>query len=498
MWFTIRDAGYWRGEVWNRKKTGEMFVEQLTISAVRDEVGSVSHYVGIFTDITLIKEHQQRLEHLAHFDPLTQLPNRMLLADRMQLAMAQAERSGKTLAVCYLDLDGFKPVNDLYGHATGDQLLIEIAQRLKACIRAGDTVSRLGGDEFVLLLSNIENEHECDQAMARVIAFLNRPVIIDQHEITVSGSIGITLYPQDKSDADALLRHADQAMYAAKQAGRNCYHLFDPEHDRRTRVRREESSRIRQGLLAGEFEMYYQPKVNMRLGQVIGAEALIRWNHPELGLLPPAHFTLALESGELCIELGDWVIRQALEQLDTWKTQGLTVSVSVNIAGDHLQHLGFVERLKELLANHPNVSPNQLELEVLETAALDDIAVVAEIFAQCRQIGVSFSLDDFGTGYSSLTYFRRLPADILKIDQSFIRDMLEDPDDMAIVQGVIGLTHAFKRKAIAEGVETEAHGLALLKLGCELGQGYGIARPMRAELLPDWIKQFSSFTAWKT
>jgi diguanylate cyclase (GGDEF)-like protein/PAS domain S-box-containing protein len=498
MWKTILDIGYWRGEIWNRKKTGEMFVEQLTISAVRDEAGTISHYVGIFTDITLIKEHQQRLEHLAHFDPLTQLPNRMLLADRMQLAMAQAERSTKTLAVCYLDLDGFKPVNDLYGHATGDRLLIEVAQRLKACVRAGDTVSRLGGDEFVLLLTNIEDEHECDQAMSRIIAHLTRPVIIDQHEIVVSGSIGITLYPQDESDADTLLRHADQAMYAAKQAGRNRYHLFDPEHDRRTRVRREETSRIRQGLLAGEFEMYYQPKVDMRQATVIGAEALIRWNHPELGLLPPAHFTLALESGELCIELGEWVLAQALKQLDTWQSQGITVCVSVNIAGDHLQHSGFVERLKALLAKHPNVSPDQLELEILETAALDDIAVVAEIFAQCRQFGVRFSLDDFGTGYSSLTYFRRLPADVLKIDQSFIRDMLEDPDDMAIVQGVIGLTHAFKRIAIAEGVETEAHGLALLELGCELGQGYGIARPMPADQLPDWIKQFCPATAWKT
>jgi diguanylate cyclase (GGDEF)-like protein/PAS domain S-box-containing protein len=497
MWQTIRNIGYWRGEIWNRKKTGEMFVEQLTISAVRDELGAISHYVGIFTDITLIKEHQQRLEHLAHFDPLTQLPNRMLLADRMQLAMAQAERSGKTLAVCYLDLDGFKPVNDLYGHATGDQLLIDIALRLKACVRAGDTVSRLGGDEFAIILSNIEDEQECDLAVARIITFINRPVVIEQHEISVSGSIGITLYPQDQSDADTLLRHADQAMYSAKQAGRNCYHLFDQEHDRRTRVRREETSRIRQGLLAGEFEMYYQPKVDMRQGHVIGAEALIRWNHPEQGLLPPAHFTLALESGELCIEFGDWVLRQALQQLDAWKAQGLTISVSVNIAGDHLQHLGFVERLSDLLASHPNISPGQLELEILETAALDDIAVVAEVFAQCHKLGVSFSLDDFGTGYSSLTYFRRLPAGVLKIDQSFICNMLEDPEDMAIVKGVIGLTQAFNRQVIAEGVETKAHGLALLELGCELGQGYGIARPMPADQLPDWIRQYCPATAWK-
>lgn len=496
MWQTIRDAGYWRGEVWNRKKSGEIFVEQLTISTVRDRLGDVSHFVGIFSDITLIKEHQQRLEHLAHFDALTQLPNRMLLGDRMQLAMAQTERNGNLLGVCYLDLDGFKPVNDLYGHATGDRLLIEVAQRLKACVRGGDTVSRLGGDEFVLLFSGLDNVHECDLAIARVISMLSQPFNIDGHSITISASIGVTLYPQDGSDSDTLMRHADQAMYAAKQAGRNRHHLFDPENDRRARVRREEVGHIRHGLANNEFALHYQPKVNMRTGTVIGAEALIRWNHPEQGLLLPGQFLHAIEGGELAIEVGDWVIRQALCQLDTWISQGLDLSVSINIAGNHLQHPGFAQRLGELLAAHPRVPPGRLELEILETAVLEDIARVAELFTECRQLGVSFALDDFGTGYSSLTYFRRLPADVLKIDQSFVRDMLDDPEDMAIVEGVIGLTQAFKRKVIAEGVETVEHGLALLLLGCDLAQGYGIARPMPADLLPDWIKSFRPDDLW--
>ncbi|WP_428826346.1 EAL domain-containing protein [Azonexus sp. IMCC34842] len=498
MWLTIRDAGYWRGEVWNRKKSGEIFVELLTISTVRNRHGDISHFVGIFSDITLLKQHQERLEHLAHFDALTQLPNRMLLGDRMQLAMAQAKRNNKVLAVGYLDLDGFKPVNDLYGHSTGDRLLVEVAQRLKTCIRGGDTVSRLGGDEFVLLFSELDSVHECDHAIARVISTLTHPFQIGGHTIQISASIGVTLFPQDGSDSDTLLRHADQAMYAAKQAGRNRFHLFDPENDRRARARRDEISRIRQGLNNGEFMLHYQPKVNMRVGTVIGSEALIRWQHPELGLLLPAEFLPAIEGSELSIELGDWVIREALHQLEQWSSQGINLTVSINIAGNHLQHPGFTQRLAELLAACPSVSPALLELEILETAALEDIALAADIFAECRKLGVSFALDDFGTGYSSLTYFRRLPADVLKIDQSFTRNMLDDPDDLAIVEGVIGLTHAFQRKVIAEGVETVEHGLVLLLLGCDLAQGYGIARPMPAAQLPAWVSRFRPDELWSS
>lgn len=496
MWQTIRQVGYWRGEVWNRKKSGEVFVELLTISTVHNREGRISHFVGIFSDITLIKEHQQRLEHLAHFDALTQLPNRMLLADRMQLAMAQTERNEKVLAVGYLDLDGFKPVNDQYGHAVGDKLLIEVAQRLKSCVRAGDTVSRLGGDEFVLLFSDLDNVRECDHAIGRVISVLTSPFRIAGHEISISASIGVTLYPQDGSDSDTLLRHADQAMYAAKQAGRNRFHLFDPENDRRARVRREEVSRIRQALAAREFVLFYQPKVNMRQGSVVGAEALIRWQHPERGLLLPGDFLPAIEDTELAITLGDWVLQEALQQLDIWHHQGLDITVSVNIAGNHLQSHGFAQRLGELLAAHPAVPPQRLELEVLETAALEDIARIAELFVECRRFGVSFSLDDFGTGYSSLTYFRRLPADVLKIDQSFVCDMLDDPDDLAIVEGVIGLTQAFQREVIAEGVETVEHGMVLLLLGCDMAQGFGIARPMPAGKLPHWVENFRPDELW--
>jgi len=498
MWRSLREDGFWRGEIWNRKKSGELIVEALTISTVRNREGEISHFVGIFSDITLLKQHQQRLEHLAHFDALTQLPNRMLLGDRMQLAMAQAERNGKLLAVCYLDLDGFKPINDAYGHAVGDHLLIEVAQRLKSCLRAGDTVARLGGDEFVLLFGDLEGVHESERAIGRAIAALSQPFHISDHMLALSASIGVTLFPQDGADADTLLRHADQAMYAAKQAGRNRYHLFDPEHDRRARARRDEISRIRSGLADGEFVLYYQPKVNMREGSVVGAEALIRWQHPERGLLLPQEFLPAIENTELAVELGDWVIDQALRQIAEWDAQGIALSVSINIAGNHLQHPGFPIRLAEQLAHHAGVSPSRLELEVLETAALEDMSNVARLFEECRELGISFALDDFGTGYSSLTYFRRLPADILKIDQSFVRDMLDDPEDLAIVEGVIGLTQAFQRQVIAEGVESVEHGLVLLRLGCDLAQGYGIARPMPAGAMPEWVRTFRPDALWRS
>ncbi len=497
MWAKIAADGFWRGEVWNRKKTGEIFVEQLTISTVRNRRGAITHYVAIFTDITLIKQHQQRLEHLAHFDALTQLPNRMLLGDRLQQAKAQAERSGKMLAVCYLDLDNFKPINDEFGHAVGDYLLVDVAQRLKTSVRGGDTVARLGGDEFVLLIGNLGNLGECDHAMARVVNAIAQPFRVSQRQVNVSASIGVTLYPNDSADSDTLLRHADQAMYAAKQAGRNRYHLFDPENDRRARARRDELGRIRAGLAKGEFHLHYQPKVDMRKGVVIGAEALIRWQHPERGLLPPRDFLPAVEDSEAAIELGEWVINEALRQIDAWqRDHGLKLAVSINIAGNHLQHPGFSQRLGELLAHYPAVSPHQIELEVLETAALEDVGTTAALFAECRNLGVSFALDDFGTGYSSLTYFRRLPADLLKIDQSFVRDMLDNPDDLAIVEGVIGLTQAFRRAVIAEGVETVEHGLVLLLLGCDMAQGYGIARPMPPEALPDWIANFQPDELW--
>jgi len=496
MWQTLLRDGHWRGEIWNRKKNGDEYAEFLTISCVRDDDGKVSHYVGASSDITVLKEHQKRIEDLAHYDALTQLPNRALLADRMQLALAQAQRSGQLLAVCYLDLDDFKPVNDALGRDAGDRLLIEVAQRLKSCMRSGDTVARFGGDEFALLLAGIENVEECERALVRILASLAAAFTLDGATVSISAGIGVTLYPHDGASPDTLLRHADQAMYLAKQAGRNRYHLYDAENDRRARAHREAFERIEAAHRQGEFRLYFQPKVDIRRGTVIGAEALIRWLHPELGVVAPADFLPVIEDTDFSLTLGDWVIGEALRQMEIWVREGIDLHVSVNISARQLQEPEFARRLAGQLAAHPTVRPQQLELEILETAALEDINRVHTIIEECHKLGVSFALDDFGTGYSSLTYLKRLPARILKIDQSFVRDMLEDPEDLAIIEGVIGLSNAFHRQVIAEGVETAQHGMLLLQLGCDQAQGFGIARPMPGDDIPAWVSNYKPDPAW--
>jgi diguanylate cyclase (GGDEF)-like protein/PAS domain S-box-containing protein len=497
MWSVLLAEGHWTGEIWNRRKNGELFAELISISAVRDASGKTQQYVALFSDISSIKEHQSQLEHIAHFDALTSLPNRVLLADRLQQAMAQAQRRGQQLAVAYLDLDGFKAINDHHGHEAGDHVLITLAQRMKQALREGDTLARMGGDEFVAVLIDLEDMATSLPMLTRLLAAAAQPVQWGDLSLQVSASLGVTFYPQTQDiDADQLLRQADQAMYQAKVAGKNRYQIFDAAQDSHLRGHHESLERIRLALENHEFVLHYQPKVNMRTGQVIGAEALIRWQHPQEGLLAPARFLPVIESDPLAEAIGEWVIATALTQLELWHGVGLNLPVSVNIGARQLQQATFVDRLRAILATHPGMSRGSLELEVLETSALEDIAQVSQVIEDCAQMGVTFALDDFGTGYSSLTYLRRLRVTLLKIDQSFVRDMLNDPDDLAILQGVIGLAAAFKREVIAEGVETVAHGTLLLHLGCELAQGYGIARPMPPEQMPAWAAMWQPDAAW--
>ncbi|QEY18250.1 EAL domain-containing protein [Cellvibrio sp. KY-GH-1] len=496
LWQSLLQTGNWYGEVWNRRKNGELYAAMMTISAVQDIHGITQNYVNLFTDITPLKEHQRQLEYIAHYDALTGLPNRVLLADRLKQAMARSHRSARSLAVLYLDLDGFKAVNDQHGHDTGDQLLVNISHRLKEVLREGDTLARIGGDEFVVVMVDLERPQDYEAVLNRLLSVAAEPVTLNQHLLLVSASIGATLYPQDDADADQLLRHADQAMYLAKQAGKNCYHLFDIAKDIAVKTQRESLEHIRIALDRKEFVLHYQPQVNMRTGEIVGAEALVRWQHPERGLLSPAHFLPVIEDHPLSIELGDWVINDALQQIAHWQRLGLLIPVSVNIGALQLQRSEFVTQLAAQLAAHPQVPPAYLQLEIVETSALEDIAEVADIMRRCRDLGVSFAVDDFGTGYSSLTYLKRLPAELLKIDQTFVRDMLDDADDLAIVKGVIGLANAFHRQVIAEGVETVAHGELLIPLGCELAQGYGIARPMPAADLPAWAANWKPALAW--
>jgi diguanylate cyclase (GGDEF)-like protein/PAS domain S-box-containing protein len=497
MWRDLLEKGHWSGEIWNRRKNGEVYAEMLTISAVRDPQGHTRQYVALFFDITSSKEHEAQLEHIAHYDALTGLPNRALLADRLHQAMAQAHRRAQPLAVAYLDLDGFKTVNDRHGHSAGDQLLVTMASRMKQALREGDTLSRLGGDEFVAVMLDLPDVQASVPMLTRLLAAAAQPVRVGELVLKVSASVGVTFYPQPEDvDADQLLRQADQAMYQAKLAGKKRYHVFDAEQDRSVRGHHESLERIRHALTRGEFVLYYQPKVNMRTGNVIGAEALIRWQHPEKGLLPPAAFLPMIEDHPLAVDIGEWVIDSALTQMAHWSASGLDIPVSVNVGARQLQQTGFPERLREILARHPEVRAGKLELEVLETSALEDVIGVSQIIDACRKIGVTFALDDFGTGYSSLTYLKRLPVGLLKIDQSFVRDMLEDPDDLAILEGVIGLATAFRRQVIAEGVETVEHGEMLLQLGCEQAQGYGIGRPMPASELIGWSNNWRPDPAW--
>jgi len=496
LWHSLSANGHWSGEVWNRRRNNEEYDALLTISAVRDDEGRTLNYVALFSDITSTKEHQRRLERMAHYDTLTGLPNRLLFADRLHHAMLQSHRRGRMVAVAYLDLDGFKEVNDNHGHDVGDALLVALAECMKTALREGDTLARLGGDEFVAVLADLETPAACEPVVERLLLATSQSIAVRDKSLKVSASIGIALYPRDASDADLLLRRADQAMYVAKGEGKSRFHLFDSRQAAAVQTQREFVAQIRHALENDEFVLHYQPKVNMKTNAVVGVEALIRWEHPQRGLLAPAQFLLQIEGHPISLDLGEWVINSALKQIDAWRTLGLVIPVSVNISAYQLQHISFVECLSIALAAHPEVHHSQLQLEILETSALDNVDQGSAQMHACLALGVSFALDDFGTGYSSLSHLKHLPATLLKIDQSFVRDMLIDPDDMAIVQGVIGLANAFKLEVIAEGVETRAHATQLLAMGCELAQGYGIARPMRAKDVPNWMATWHAHPVW--
>lgn len=497
LWKTLLQDGHWSGDLWNRRKDGSLYAESLTISAVYDRHRRVRHYVGLFSDVTQQKEQQQQLEHLAHFDALTGLPNRVLLADRLRQAMLQASRRRKRLAIAYIDLDGFKQINDLYGHQAGDFLLTQVSLRMRQSLRESDTLARLGGDEFVALMLDLEHEDASGPLLDRLLAAAASPLQVGECTLKVSASIGTTFYPQRQElEPDQLLRQADFAMYQAKLAGRNRYALFEPELELAPKISSAVPSGLRQALSHNELVLFYQPKVNLHTGAVIGAEALVRWAHPEQGLLPPSAFLPFIEDKFISVELGEWVIDTTLRQLEQWATLGISLPVSVNVGARQLQLPDFMERLKRILASHPRIRSELLELEIVETSALVDLPHVVKVMNACLELGIGFALDDFGTGYSSLAYLKQLPATWLKVDQSFVLDIEGSPEDLAILQGILGLARSLRRKVIAEGVETDAQGELLIQLGCPFGQGYGIARPMPADALPAWIRSWKPPAVW--
>ena len=497
MWRDLIETGRWCGEIWNRAKNGRIFAEMLTVTAVHDKSGNTERYVALFSDITPAKEHEQTLKRIAHYDLLTGLPNRALLRDRLNHAMALAFRRGNVLAVVCIDLDNFKGVNDRHGHAIGDQLLTTFAQRMKLSVRENDTIARLGGDEFIAVLHDLDNPDQSLPIVRHLLKIVGEPIFIGDISATLSASAGIAFYPQAQEiDPDQLLRQAGQALYQSKIEGKGRFHIFDSSLDISVRGHHEDLERIRRALLRNEFCLYYQPKMNMATGTIEGAEALIRWQHPERGLLPPSKFLPIVENHPLAIEIGEWVIKTALGQMEKWDRAGLSFPVSVNISAQQLQEADFSSRLSSILGAYPDIDPSRLEIEVLESSALPDMAQVSQAIHACGKLGVSFALDDFGTGYSSFAHLKHLPVDVLKIDQTFVRDMLDDPEDLTIVEGMLGLASAFRRKPVAEGVETIEQGLLLLRLGCPVAQGFGIARPMPAEGLPAWLASWKPDPRW--
>ncbi|TYK65710.1 putative bifunctional diguanylate cyclase/phosphodiesterase [Colwellia echini] len=489
---------------------GKLIDVRATCTATMKD-GKAIKLTGIFQDISEEKSIQRilkksnreleqvniKLERNANYDALTGLPNRNLLADRMQQTIERSNRKHNSFAIAFIDLDRFKEINDTYGHSFGDELLCSIAEQFQHSMRSCDTLARFGGDEFVMILDELHSPDECAIILTRILDSVSQTLMLKNKAIQVSASIGVTIYPQDNSNSDQLIRHADQAMYIAKNSGKNCFHIFDVAKDVAEKHQHEELEHIRLALNNDEFVLFYQPKINIKTNQVIGVEALIRWDHPEQGILPPVAFLPVIEQDILDINVGEWVIEKALTQLFTWSEEGIDIPVSVNISPQQLQSFDFVKRLKGILKKFPNFKAGSIEFEILETSALKDIEQVTKIILECHDLGIKFSIDDFGTGYSSLSYLKRLPTEFLKIDQSFIRDMLIDPDDKAIVQGIIGLANVFDRRIIAEGVETTAHGEQLLALGCHLAQGYGIAKPMPAEKFLSWLKEWKKKNPWE-
>jgi len=464
-----------------------------TLPLAEDEAAK---FLVTLTDVSSLKTEQRKLERLAHYDPLTSLPNRTLFAGRLRRAMARARRTRSRLGVCYLDLDGFKPVNDRYGHRVGDALLAEIARRIQSCLGPMDTAGRIGGDEFALLLSHVGSNAQIEVRLTELLGRLARPARVENQDLRVSASIGVSFFPDDDVDADTLLRHADEAMYQAKREGRNRYWLFDAELERAAADRQRMRLEFTEAMARGELRVYYQPKLALRTGRIVGAEALVRWQHPERGLLMPGQFLPALEDTDSMIALGDWVATQVEGQVRSWRASGLDLALSLNVDVRELEQSDFAERMAARFGDLLHLWPGAVELEILESAALRDIDNVAATMQRCQAFGLGFALDDFGTGYSSLSCLRHLPANTVKIDRSFVADILNRSEDRALVGGVVGIATSLGHRIVAEGVESLAHGRALRILGCEIAQGFGISPALPPEQLPRWIQRFHADGRW--
>ena len=486
MWQDLLETGFWRGERWETRKNGEAYLEWLTVSSVRDDSDQVTHYVCVFSDITEVKESQDKLDHLAHHDPLTALPNRLLFHDRLQHAMVRCARAGQQLAVLFIDLDRFKNVNDTLGHHVGDLLLKQVAGQLAACLREGDTLARLGGDEFIVLLEDIGGVAGATRVAAKLIAMFEQPFMVSGYELFVTGSVGISLYPQDGRDMHLLIRNADVAMYQAKARGRNNFQFYAPSMSGDGALRLRMETLLRRAIERDEIYLAYQPQVEIDSGRLIGVEALLRWNCPELGQVAPDRFIPLAEDTGLIGQLGLWVLHAACRQMVAWEAAGLAMpKIAVNLSVRQFERGGMAATVAAVLSE-AGLAPGRLQLEVTESAIMntgDALQYVNDLHA----IGVGLAIDDFGTGYSSLAYLKQLPVQTLKIDRSFIKDIPQDPDDEAIAIAIIQLGKSMNLSVIAEGVEREDQAAFLLRHGCNRAQGYLYGKPVPSgEILARW------------
>lgn len=489
MWSHLRLDGRWEGELWNRHKNGTPYPIRLNISSISDEINRITHFIGVFYDISAEKERAQRLERTAYYDALTGIPNRLLFADRLQQAIAQARRTGRNVGLGYLDLDGFKPINDHFGHKAGDQVLIEVAQRLSSVIREGDTVARIGGDEFVLLLIDQESLNDFEHTGQRLIEAVSRPILIGESTVAVSASIGFTFFPTDESSPDVLMRHADQSMYLAKKSGKNRVQIYTPlsPEQEQASSRFESVERIRFALERGEFHLVYQPKINIVYGRLVGLEALIRWQHPERGCIYPGDFLPIIEDAGLSQALGEWVLESVLEQAQKWEGSTVNVPISLNLSGMHLRRKDIPERLIRIMRNHPDVPVEMIDLEISESAFLEAPDEQCTAMRQLQRLGFGLTLDHFGFNDNLFNLWRNVPAETIKLDQQLVGKMLHEHSTLTAVEAILALAAVYQRTVIAEGVETLEQASVLLGLGCEHFQGFWIAAPMEPTDIPAWI-----------
>lgn len=485
----LKEQGYWQGELLNKRKNGQVFPSWYSISRVSDANGEPENYIAIFNDITEYKNSRAQIEFLAHHDNLTGLPNRVLLNDRLDMAINTAKRQGEKVGVLFIDLDRFKNVNDSLGHSVGDQLLKEAGNRLTTAIRTGDTVSRLGGDEFVVLFPKIRTITDIADLTIKLREALQVPYSVGGISLHITPSIGIAIFPEDGDNTGSLIKNADAAMYLAKEKGRNNYQFYTPILNARTLDRLKLESDLRLALEEGDFELHYQPQIFAKSHDLWGAEALVRWRHPERGLIPPNDFIPLAEETGLIIPLGEWVFAQAARQVTAWRKQGLSeFVVSVNISALQFRKEDFVERIQAILLQE-GADSTSIELELTESILMHDMLSSIETLKYLRELGFRIAIDDFGTGFSSLNYLRRLPVNVLKIDQSFVREMLDEQASLAIVESIINLAHSLGKETIAEGVETQAELDVLTERGCRLMQGYYFSKPLQAPVFEAWVEK---------